>query len=190
MGIIRKHKLTVVATATTLALTGTVAFGAIGPAADGTIYACVNTTTGAIRMLDPSTTSCPSGETRTWWNQRGRQGPTGYPGPKGDTGPAGKDGDSKKQWLRMGAHGEVQATNNTGVQTYDVRSNGGTAYVYFPGYDTPEKCSLTVTPVLTDGSRQVIAFRVPYTNGYWSRFQTTEGGRAVAVPVDVVLHCA
>ena len=72
---------------------------------------------------------------------------------------------------------------------YDIRYNGQSAYIYFPGYDTPENCSLTVTPVLTEWSRQAIAVRVPYTGGYWSRFNTTEGGRVVAVPVDVVLHC-
>lgn len=122
--------------------------------------------------------------------QRGRQGPTGYPGARGATGPAGPAGDSKKQWARIGADGSLIASNNSGTQTYDVRSSGQTAYVYFPGYDTPEKCSLTVTPVMPDWTRQVIGVRVTYTGGYWARFTTIEAGRVVSVPVDVVLHCA
>ena len=66
-------------------------------------------------------TACPAGATHTCWAQRGRQGPTGYPAPQGHKGPPGKDGDSKKQWVRMDADGRVLATNNTSVQTYDVR---------------------------------------------------------------------
>ena len=189
MGI-RLNKLAVAGATTAIVLVSGAAYAAMGIGTNGVIYSCVNSTTGAVRMIDPATTTtCASTEKALNWNQQGRTGPTGYPGPKGEKGDPGPAGDSKKQWARMSADGRILATNNTGAQGYDIRSSGHSAYIYFPGYDTPENCSLTVTPVLTDWSRQVIAVRVPYTGGYWARFNTTEAGRVVAVPVDVVLHC-
>jgi type VI secretion system secreted protein Hcp len=68
-----------------------VAIAAI-PGADGTIHACYTTTgtpTGAVRIVDETTTSCPTGEAYVTWNQTGPtgpQGPQGDPGPPGDTG--------------------------------------------------------------------------------------------------------
>ena len=62
-----------------------VAIAAI-PGADGTIHACYATTgtpTGAVRIVDESTTSCPSGEAYVTWDQTG---PTGPQGPQGDPG--------------------------------------------------------------------------------------------------------
>jgi type VI secretion system secreted protein Hcp len=65
-----------------------VAIAAI-PGADGTIHACYTTTgtsTGAVRIVDETTTSCPSGEAYVTWNQTGPTGPQGDPGPPGDSG--------------------------------------------------------------------------------------------------------
>jgi type VI secretion system secreted protein Hcp len=65
-----------------------VAIAAI-PGADGTIHACYVTTgatTGAVRFVDETTTSCPSGESYVTFNQTGPQGPQGDPGPPGDSG--------------------------------------------------------------------------------------------------------
>jgi type VI secretion system secreted protein Hcp len=65
-----------------------VAIAAI-PGADGTIHACYSTTgtpTGAVRFVDETTTSCPSGEAYVTFAQTGPQGPPGDPGPPGDSG--------------------------------------------------------------------------------------------------------
>ena len=62
------------------------------PSADGTIHACVSTTSvppGAVRIIDADTTQCAAGETPLVWSQ---QGPAGPAGPKGDTGPQGDPG--------------------------------------------------------------------------------------------------
>jgi hypothetical protein len=67
-----------------------------GPAST-TIYACVNTTTQAVRIV-PSLASCVAGETGISWAQTGAtgatgpQGPPGVPGATGATGPAGATG--------------------------------------------------------------------------------------------------
>jgi hypothetical protein len=56
-----------------------------------TYYGCVNNTTGAIRIVNSSTT-CHSNEHKIHWNQVGPQGPAGPRGPKGPTGPQGPQG--------------------------------------------------------------------------------------------------
>jgi type VI secretion system secreted protein Hcp len=58
------------------------------PGSDGTIHACYSTTgtpTGAVRFVDETTTSCPSGEAYVTFAQTGPQGPQGDPGPPGDS---------------------------------------------------------------------------------------------------------
>ena len=59
------------------------------PSADGTIHACVSTTSvpaGAVRIIDADTTQCAASETPLVWNQQGPAGPKGDPGPQGDPG--------------------------------------------------------------------------------------------------------
>lgn len=56
-----------------------------------TIYGCVNNTTGAIRIVQ-SSSSCKSTEHKIHWNQVGPQGPKGPQGPAGPKGPAGPQG--------------------------------------------------------------------------------------------------
>jgi hypothetical protein len=53
-----------------------------------TYYACVNNTTGAVRIVT-STTTCNPTEHRIAWNQAGPQGPAGAQGPTGLQGPPG-----------------------------------------------------------------------------------------------------
>jgi type VI secretion system secreted protein Hcp len=68
---------------------GTAVAVAAIPGSDGTIHACYATTgtpTGAVRLVDETTTSCPSGEAYVTFNQTGPQGPQGDPGPPGDSG--------------------------------------------------------------------------------------------------------
>jgi type VI secretion system secreted protein Hcp len=75
----------------------TVGFAAI-PSADGTIHACISTTStppGAVRIIDDATGACVTGETPLVWNQQGpagATGATGAQGPQGDQGPRGADG--------------------------------------------------------------------------------------------------
>jgi type VI secretion system secreted protein Hcp len=63
------------------------------PSANGTIHACVNTATGAVRIIDAETpaTCVAANEKDVTWNQ---QGPPGPAGPQGDVGPQGATGDS------------------------------------------------------------------------------------------------
>ena len=53
-----------------------------------TYYACVNYTTGSIRMTT-ATGTCLSKEQMISWNNIGQQGPQGPAGPAGPIGPAG-----------------------------------------------------------------------------------------------------
>ena len=97
-----KHRLrrpsakTVVGTVALVAVLSGIAYAAI-PAADGKISGCYDKRSGALRVVD-QTTTCRSGEAAIAWNQKGPTGPAGTPGLQGekgetgDTGPAGADG--------------------------------------------------------------------------------------------------
>lgn len=56
-----------------------------------TFYGCVNNSTGAIRIVQSSTT-CKSTEHKIHWNQVGPPGPRGPRGPQGAQGPPGPQG--------------------------------------------------------------------------------------------------
>ena len=56
-----------------------------------TLYACVNNSSGTIKMVSAGDT-CHGNDTLVSWNTQGIQGPPGPQGPKGDTGPAGPAG--------------------------------------------------------------------------------------------------
>src|SRR4051795_11822754 len=80
-----------------LALVAALAFAA-GPAlvayADqpaSQIYACVNASSGTIKIVDAGTT-CKEHETPLVWNTQGPQGVPGPAGPSGPAGPAGPQG--------------------------------------------------------------------------------------------------
>jgi len=60
-------------------------------AATVTYYACVNNSTGTIRIVT-QTTTCKTGEHKIQWNQVGPQGPKGTTGPQGPQGPPGTAG--------------------------------------------------------------------------------------------------
>jgi Collagen triple helix repeat (20 copies) len=68
------------------------------PGGDGVIKSCYTKGTGALRVIDSSTSQCKTGEAALSWNQKGpkgdtgAQGPRGYDGQTGPTGPAGADG--------------------------------------------------------------------------------------------------
>src|SRR5262245_24355766 len=65
------------------------------PDSDGVIHACLNKSTGALRVVDPETTSCRTSEVALEWSQlgpEGPEGPEGPPGPQGVPGPQGPAG--------------------------------------------------------------------------------------------------
>ncbi len=86
-------------------------------AATVTYYACINNSTGAVRIVSQSTV-CNTGEHKIQWNQTGPEGPqgpkgaTGAQGPKGATGPTGPTGPQGPQ----GPQGAKGATGATGPQ--------------------------------------------------------------------------
>jgi|HubBroStandDraft_6_1064221.scaffolds.fasta_scaffold01998_8 hypothetical protein len=65
--------------------------GAVAQAATVTYYACVNNSTGAVKIVS-STTTCASGTHKIQWNQAGPAGPAGPKGATGATGPQGIQG--------------------------------------------------------------------------------------------------
>jgi hypothetical protein len=56
-----------------------------------TYYACINNSSGAIRIVTKSTT-CKTDEHKIQWNQTGPEGPKGPQGPQGPEGPQGPKG--------------------------------------------------------------------------------------------------
>jgi hypothetical protein len=62
------------------------------PDANGVLHGCYTKSTGTIRVIDDSVTTCKSGETSMSWNIAGPQGPQGAPGTAGTQGPAGPAG--------------------------------------------------------------------------------------------------
>ncbi len=119
-----------------VAIVGTTAIGVAGAASTGLISACVNRSSGTVRILVPGATAgrerdderslngCTKNETLLTWNIQGvpgTQGPTGPTGPQGSvgatgatgevgpTGPAGPQGTT-------GAAGSPGATGAAGAQ--------------------------------------------------------------------------
>jgi hypothetical protein len=70
--------------------------GESAQAATVTYYACVNNTTGAVKIVN-STTTCATGTHKIQWNQTGPRGPVGPAGPQGVAGPTGPQGSSGLQ---------------------------------------------------------------------------------------------
>jgi hypothetical protein len=68
--------------------------GAMAVASGGEIYhACVNNSSGTIKMISESGT-CAQNELRIVWNQQGPQGPAGAKGDQGEVGPQGPQGEA------------------------------------------------------------------------------------------------
>ena len=62
------------------------------PDALGRFHVCYKTSTGALRVIDDSTTSCRPDEVSTWWSKVGAHGSAGPPGPAGPQGAVGAPG--------------------------------------------------------------------------------------------------
>lgn len=100
---------------------GSVAWASI-PDTDGVIYACYNSSSGDVKIIDPArTSSCAKGFQALNWNQTGPQGPagaqgeTGATGATGATGPAGPQGEAGATGP-AGPQGETGTTGATGAQ--------------------------------------------------------------------------
>jgi hypothetical protein len=61
----------------------------VGAQSNTVYYACVNNSSGTIKMIS-ATATCGQNEIRVEWNQ---QGPQGLPGPQGEQGPQGLQGE-------------------------------------------------------------------------------------------------
>lgn len=83
------------------------------PSQTEVISACVNPSTGTLRLIDPATQTCKLKETALSWNQTGPQGeagPQGAQGPQGEAGPQGPQGEVGPQ----GPQGDVGAQGPQG----------------------------------------------------------------------------
>ena len=92
------------------------------------VYACVNSTTGAVRIV-ASTSYCVAGETGMSWALVGPTGPTGPTGPAGATGPQGPTG-------ATGPQGSAGPTGPTGPAGAGHGLVFAAAFLY-PIYWTP-----------------------------------------------------
>jgi hypothetical protein len=72
----RRRLVALAAAVAGLALVGGIAYAVI-PDSSGVIHGCFKTASGALRVIDPSTTSCLPSETAISWNQVGPPGPPG-----------------------------------------------------------------------------------------------------------------
>ena len=81
MKFLPTRALIVIGAALALGIGGAVAYGAI-PSADGTFTACINKTSGSVRIIDAGVASakCSSNELRRTWNQQGVPGADGVSG--------------------------------------------------------------------------------------------------------------
>jgi hypothetical protein len=98
--------------ATGLVMVGGTAFAVTSsPGSGGTIYGCYNNSSGALKVLDSSTATCPTGFSSLNWSVKGPQGNQGPQGATGATGPQGATGATGPQ----GATGPAGATGATGA---------------------------------------------------------------------------
>jgi hypothetical protein len=112
MAVSKNVKLVGIGAGVAACVLGGVVYAAV-PAPDGAIHGCYNKSTGALRIIDPTSQSCTSKEVAIDWNQvgpagpqgtAGAAGPAGAPGADGPIGPAGPPGTTGPQGVR-GADG-------------------------------------------------------------------------------------
>ena len=100
---IASRLLTLLAAGGAIAFMLTSAASASIPTRSGEIFACFNTHTHLLRVIDPYFTQCKDTERGLHWSVQGSAGPQGPQGPQGATG-------------KRGAHGADGATGATGPQ--------------------------------------------------------------------------
>ena len=105
------------------ALIGTSTVGLATAVTTGLIYACVNNSSGTIKIVS-ATTLCANNEIQLVWNAEGLTGSTGATGPTGATGATGPTGPIGP----IGATGATGLTGSTGVDgsTGATGANGAT----------------------------------------------------------------
>jgi hypothetical protein len=125
------------------------------PDASGVIHGCYTKSTGLIRIIDDSVTSCRSGDTAISWNIQGA------PGPKGDTGNTGP----------AGAPGPANVL--TDILSINTANTPGTESLTVPGFGTVDlSCSdHGIGNVSITGTA---AFDGTYSAG--TRFTASSGG--------------
>jgi hypothetical protein len=119
-----------------------------------TYYACINNSTGAIRIVNQNTV-CKSTEHKINWNRTGPQGPQG---PKGAPGPQGKQG---PPGMSVG-YSAVAPPNSdiplTQSPTLILQTNSiGTSGSYF--------ISVSALPVVATGDGEVYCYDTLASNG-------------------------
>jgi len=88
--ILRSKRIAGIAAIAVAASAGA-AYAAI-PGGDGVVHGCFTKSSGALRVIDASATTCKSGEGALNWDQQGTPGTPGPTGPKGDPGTPGPTG--------------------------------------------------------------------------------------------------
>ena len=112
------------------AMLGTMTVGFAGAITTGLIYACVNNSSGTIKVVS-ATSTCANNEIMLVWNGEGAQGPAGPTGPTGPTGATGPTGPT-------GATGPTGPTGATGPT--------GPAGTFSGTFTSPNgQCSISVT---------------------------------------------
>lgn len=151
-----RHRRRLLATALIAAFTvlsgSAIAAGA--GAAPGEIAACVNTSSGTIKIVG-ATETCKNNETRLTWNTQGIQGPQG---PQGATGPAGPTGPQGAVGLQ-GAKGDTGATGATGA-TGPAGPRGETGTAGAPGTRGPKGETGATGATGTQGTPGLSAYEV------------------------------
>jgi hypothetical protein len=112
-------------------------------AATVTYYACVNKSTGAVRVVS-KTTVCKSTENKIMWNEIGPAGPAGPKGATGATGPQGPSGPQGPQ----GPQGPTGAQGPQGPAGIAVGNGAFTTSHVFLG---TQSVVLQTNPVSTTG---------------------------------------
>jgi hypothetical protein len=119
-------------------------------------YACVNNSSGTIKMVGAGD-SCRNNEHLIVWNNRGPTGPTGPQGPPGETGPEGPQGPPGETGPEgpAGANATlafspVQSSDNGTTTLTNILLNGGTVTrPVLPGSDVQVSLHYNYVPSST-----------------------------------------
>ncbi|MEP6695145.1 MAG: collagen-like protein, partial [Chloroflexota bacterium] len=140
------------------ALVGATAFGLATAAATGVIEACVNNSSGTIKIVS-TTTQCSNNEIRLVWNSEGVAGQPGPTGPQGIAGPTGA----------QGIPGTVSSFNDMNGLPCTIGGVAGVMSLSFSGVGTATlTCVLPPPPVdptlISDGLNNVFATASSHTS--------------------------
>lgn len=133
---LRKHaRLLIGSSLAIVLLAGGVAF-AVGtiPGSDGVIHGCYNNRTGALRVIDPASTSCADKESPIFWNQEGAPGDDGTDGTNGI--PVSQTCPEGDYVSGIAADGSLTCTSLPGGGTSDPDTDGD-------GYPASTDCNDT-----------------------------------------------